>query len=72
MGSFNNSYQLLCTERDIFGRIKNPGTWNGAGKASEMKTKVLIGFFIIGHLIDLHGSNREVRYNMWNKQNVKK
>lgn len=63
---------MLCTERDISEGIKNSLIWNGAGKASKMKTKELIGFFITVHFIDLHGSNRKVRCNMWNKQKVKK
>lgn len=63
---------MLCTKRDLSGWIKNPVIWNSAGKANKIKPKVLIGFFIIGHLIDLLGSNREVRCNIWSKQKVKK
>lgn len=51
MGSFNNSYQMLCTKRDLSGWIKNPVIWNSAGKADKMKAKVLIGFFIMDTLL---------------------
>lgn len=70
MGSFNNSYQILCTKRDLSGWIKNPVIWNSAGKAD--KNKSVNSIFHYEHLIDLHGSNREVKCDMWSKQKVKK